>query len=544
MQLQNDISIDELPTSVESLLMLEAADRNLEDLAHAQSAGAHARFAKYRDDPLRFVKEALAGHLWSKQAQIAFSVVANRRTAVPSCHDVGKSATAARIAAWWLSSHPPGEAFVVTTAPTFKQVKNILWREINRVQKRGKLPGRCNQTEWYIDEQIVAFGVSPSDYDPTAFQGIHERYVLVILDEACGVAKSIWDAADTLITNEDSRILAIGNPDDPATQFAEVCKPGSGWHVIQIDALESPNFTGEKIPDVLKPLLISPVWVEEKRKAWGEDSPLYQSKVRGKFPKGGLDGLVPYDDLLKAIGRELPAVGDEELGVDVARYGEDHTVIYYRHGPVAKRWDKFLKKDTMYTVGRIVQCCRENPGIKRVKIDDVGVGGGVTDRLNELKRFAKAGNTEQGAKELINVEIVPVNVGQGPATDTVSRERFFNLRAELSWAMRERFIAGDIALEESANSDDVMAQACAIKYGPNSRGLLVLESKDDMKKRGLHSPDDWDALVLAYARPSFAGQGFLDYIRSEMAKTEEQKKQPTQAAASVPVSVNEGHVKT
>jgi hypothetical protein len=122
---------------------------------------------------------------------------------------------------------PPGEAFVVTTAPTFPQVKFILWKEIARAHKKGRLPGRTNQVEWWIEGEIVAYGRKPDDLDMAAFQGIHARRVLVVVDEACGVAPAIWNGgAETLITNDESHILAIGNPDDPATYFAQICKPG------------------------------------------------------------------------------------------------------------------------------------------------------------------------------------------------------------------------------------------------------------------------------------------------------------------------------
>ena len=242
------------------------------------------RFSKYRDDPVGFITAILREWPWSKQREIAESVRDNRHTAVQSAHDTGKSFIASRIAAWWLSVFPPGEAFVVTSAPTFAQVRAILWREINRAHSKGNLPGRVNQTEWHIGNEIVAYGRKPADYDESAFQGIHARHVLVILDEAGGIPKQLWDAAETLTTNEGCRVLAIGNPDSPLTEFKRVCDAGTGWNVIHVDGYESPNFTDEEVPDDIRPLLISPMWVEERKQAWGEDSPIFISKVRGRFP--------------------------------------------------------------------------------------------------------------------------------------------------------------------------------------------------------------------------------------------------------------------
>ena len=447
---------------------------------------AASDLARYLKDPVGFVEERLLGFLWSKQKDIARSVVSHRRTAVKSCHDVGKTALAARIGAWWLSVHKPGDAFLVTSAPTFAQVKALLWREINRVHGQGRLPGRVNQTEWLFGNEIVGFGRSPPDTDPTAFQGIHARYVLVVLDEACGIAKTLWDAADTLIANDDSRILVIGNPDDPATEFHEVCKPGSGWNVIRIAASMSPNFTGEAVPDWLSPLLVGKTWVEEKRRRWGEKSPLYISKVDGEFPEQSEDGLLSFKDLRAAVERSLPAEGDNELGVDVARFGGDATIIYHRMGPVARKVGELRQRDLMQTVALVLRCVAKT-GATRVKIDDAGMGGGVTDRLKELRM--------EGA---FDAQLVPVNVGE-KATTTEDATKFMNLRAQLNWGLRELFHAG---LIDIADDDDLLAQASSIRYKFTSANRILIESKEDMKKRGLPSPDHWDALVLCFANYS------------------------------------------
>lgn len=465
--------------------------------AEASRGDLTKRFARWARDPVGFIVDGLKGFLWSKQREICQSVVNHRRTAVRSCHDVGKTALAARIGAWWLCVHPPGEAFVVTLAPTGHQVKALLWREMARVHRAGGLPGRLNQTEWYIGDELVAFGRSPKDTDPTAIQGIHARYVLVINDEACGIAHALWDAEDSLIANEDSRILAIGNPDDPNTQFGIVCKPGSGWNVIGISAFESPNFTGEAIPGWLVPLLISKIWVTEKLKSWGETSPIYQAKVLGEFPEQSTDSLIPLSAIYAAQARPIEPSDPNELGVDVARFGGDHTVIMHRRGDVVRRLSKDHNRDLMYVTGLVVRALKET-GATKAKIDDAGLGGGVTDRLNELKREGKIA---------AGVEIVPVNVGEGAQeveeTDEKSPdERFANLKAELNWGIRERFLDGRISLAQNklGDMDDLMSQAGQIKYDYTSNGLIQMEAKKVMKKRtrGV-SPDDWDALVLAFA---------------------------------------------
>jgi len=287
-------------------------------------------------DPVAWVTERLGERLWSAQRTIARAVRDHRRVAVRSAQDVGKSRIASRLACWWIDTHPLGEAFVVTTAPSFKQVQAVLWREMRVAHRAGSLAGVMTETDWKISGQLVAFGRKPADYDPDAFQGIHALYVLVILDEACGVPESLWNAAETLTANEGSRFLAIGNPDDPTSSFASVCLPGSGWHTIRIDGYDSPNFTTEPVPDELRGLLLSPTWVEERKRSWGEDSHLFISKVRGEFPEEADDALIPLSWIRAAQARyeELPEDTEASLvlGVDVARYGSAETVIVARRG--------------------------------------------------------------------------------------------------------------------------------------------------------------------------------------------------------------------
>jgi hypothetical protein len=180
------------------------------------------------------------------EREIGEIVVRNRYSAVKASHDVSKSHTVSRLACWWIDVHPPGEAFVVTTAPT-TQVEAILWRCIGAAHRKGSLPGRITlDAKWYVGQALVGYERKPANYDHAAFQGIHARYVLVIIDEAGGVPKSIFDAVDALATNIDARVVAVGNTDDPASHFATICKPGSGWRVETISAVDPPAHTGAR----------------------------------------------------------------------------------------------------------------------------------------------------------------------------------------------------------------------------------------------------------------------------------------------------------
>jgi hypothetical protein len=439
------------------------------------------RSVLYGREPARWVTDRLGEHLWSKQREILAAVATERFVAVPSCHGVGKSFTAARTVAWWLDIHPPGEAFAVTTAPTFPQVRAILWREIAQAARKGKLLGHLNQTEWLIGNELVAFGRKPSDWNQEAFQGIHARYVLVIIDEACGVPESIWTAAETLVTNADSRILAIGNPDDPTSHFAKICKPNSGWHVMPISAFDSPNFTDEQVPTAIAEQLTSVGWVEERKVRWGENSPLYQAKVLGRFPDQANDALIPLSWIERARergrARDLTAVdGPVFLGVDVALSG-DETVILKLQDGYAAVIEAYRGKDTMETAGH-VQLLRTQLDAE-ARIDAVGIGRGVFDRLAEIKA----------------ARVYGLNAGGG-AQD---REQFINARAEWFWQLRTALDPERPHLDLDPDDELLAEQLSLIRYKITSRGQILIESKDDMRKRGMASPDRADALMLAAA---------------------------------------------
>lgn len=158
------------------------------------------------------------------------AVVANPRTAVKSCHGIGKSFAAAILAAWWIDVHPPGTVIVVTTATTGDQVHAIVWAEIKANHAAAGLPGRILESDqWKLNDlasTLVGIGRKPKDTDEHGFQGIHRRYVLAILDEAWGVPEVLW-GGEAITTNADCRILAIENPDDPNTEFGR-SRTGAG----------------------------------------------------------------------------------------------------------------------------------------------------------------------------------------------------------------------------------------------------------------------------------------------------------------------------
>lgn len=420
------------------------------------------------------------------------------QTAVQSCHSAGKSFISAVIAAWWIDSHPAGEAFVVTSAPTGHQVKAILWREINRMHKRGGLKGRTNLTEWYDDAgELVAFGRKPNDYEPTAFQGIHARYVLVILDEACGIPKVLWEAASSLASNENGRILAIGNPDDPTSEFASVCER-STWHRIRISAFDTPNFTSEVVPDIVREMLVSRRWVDEKKEEWGELSPTYTSKVLGMFPTDAEDGVVPHSWAVKCRYTELQPDGEVELGFDVSGGGNDRSVCWARRGSkVLRKWVWKGISDPLELATLVLEEAITPSGATSIKIDSIGVGWGVGGIIDGWHR--------DGRHDCV---VVPVNVG----TAAYDSEHFLNLRAEVWWNLRELCRQELVDLAEL--DDDDMTELTLPKYHTrNPRQRIQIEKKDEIRKRtGGKSPDSADALCLAFHVETWEAEDWSGYV--------------------------------
>lgn len=447
----------------------------------------------YRQSCAKWITNKLGEFLWSKQIQICNSVDKNRRTAVYSCHRIGKSFLAGRLAVWWIDTHDPGTAMVVTSSHSAVQVKAAIWREIGRVHARGKFPGRMNQAEWHMtmpngNEELVAFGRKPADEDHTAFQGIYSKHILILIDEACYIAKPLWDGIDTLASNEFSRVVAFGNPDDINTEFGEVCKPGSGWNSIQIGYADTPNFTGEEVPDKVKEMLIGPTWVAEKLRKWGEDNPFYQSKVLGKFPDVTTDGLFKIQWIKDAQERSLEKGLPIEIGADVGAGGNKSTI--------ACRWGDFvriLKEDqnpnTMETLSNILEEIKVT-GADIAKVDNVGIGHGCVDRAEEMSTDQQLKRENPDLVRRANL-VKGVNVGE-KANDS---SEFINIRAEGYWSLRERFQEGKIDIDP--NDEDLAAQLLDIK-SKRTVGRIQIESKQDMRKRGRESPDRADAVMLAF----------------------------------------------
>jgi hypothetical protein len=441
-----------------------------------------------RKDPVWFVENVLGDRPWQKQKEILEAVRDNKEVAVASCHAAGKSWISARAVLWFLYCFSFSR--VVTTAPTFPQVKDIIWQEIKQAHGAARKPLGGKPLDVRLELRPNWFATGRSTDDANRLQGPHSPtgHVLVVADEAAGIEPDIWTAIDGITSSEDSHTLSIGNPTESSGEFFEKFKR-PGVRKIRISAFDTPNFTafGITLEDIRAgtwkdkitgpqpaPYLITPAWVADKWEKWGESSPLFASRVLGQFPESSTDALIPLTWIERAQRTRLEPGEPNLLAVDVARFGSDFTVIGQRRGPVARILKVTHQEDTMATTGRVVQVLQESRATE-ARIDVVGLGAGVYDRLKELEKPA-----------------VEMQAGQAPQNS----ERFLNARAEWYWGLRERFEAGDIDLDED---EDLAFQLSSIKYKPNSRGQIVIESKEDMKKRGLKSPDKADMIMMLFA---------------------------------------------
>lgn len=428
--------------------------------------------AKYQSNPDKWCDDILGVKLWSMQKNIIRSIFENRDTRVRSCYSIGKTFVSACAVLAFINLMTPCK--IITSAPTWHQVSNLLWSEINylfktRLQPKG-FPGTILQTMLRMRDDWFAIGFSSND--PINFQGYHQKHVLVILDEAPGIRPDIVDGTKALTSSGDAHTLWIGNPIDQTDHFFRSfqdinipshCK-------FKISAFDTPNFTGEIVPEEVKEKLINKQWVSDRKKEWGEDSPLYQSKVLAEFPEGGENQVITLRECEEARRREIDPIGDKEIGVDVARFGSDLTVYTPIQGNVMQDQITESKKDTMEVAGRIANLIR-NEGYIIAKVDVIGIGSGVVDRLLEL---------ELGC------------IGINSAEKAFDSEKYFNRRTEMWFDAKEWLKDGKLP-----NDDELIADLTAPLYIYTSKGQYKMESKEETKKRLGRSPDRGDSAVMA-----------------------------------------------
>jgi hypothetical protein len=450
-------------------------------------------FNRFRRDPLAFAREMfpwgegeLEKHTGPRvwQAGVMKTIADHLqgpkkhqplRIAVASGHGIGKSACIGMILNWAMTTCE--DCRCVVTANTENQLRTKTWPEVAKWMRLSRLA-----SEWSVPAMSVynnapdkekswrADAIPWSENNTEAFAGLHNegKRILVIYDEASKIADKVWEVTDGALTDSDTEIiwLAFGNPTQNTGRFRECFgRYRHQWVTHQIDS--------RKVEGTNKDYL------NEFVATHGEDSDIVKVRIRGQFPSQSAAQFINSEVVEDAQIRRLQAIDPGApliLGVDIARFGDDKCVIRGRHGRDGKPFPaiKWRGMDTVFSAGKVAQAI-ETYKPEAVFIDGGGVGGGVVDILKS-----------QGYR------IVEVNFG-GQAKDSV---KYANKRAEMWGEMRDWLMTGTIDKDDELRDDLIGPEYL---FDKDSR--ILLEKKDDMKKRGLASPDDGDALALTFAAP-------------------------------------------
>ncbi|MEI7876063.1 MAG: terminase [Alphaproteobacteria bacterium] len=452
-----------------------------------------------RQDPLGFVRWAfpwgegpLAGHdgpeAWQADVlrEIRQQLRARSgpvRVAVASGHGVGKSALVAWLLLWASATVPSTRG--VVTANTETQLKTKTWAELGKwhglvtTHDFNELGATSLASRLPVPEGAGRIDVVPwAAHNAEAFAGLHNKgsRILVVFDEASAIADAIWETAEGALTDADTEIIwiAFGNPTRTAGRFFECFNRfRARWHTQQVDSRAVSLTDKQQLAR----------WVAD----YGEDSDFVRVRVRGQFPRAGSMQFIDTELVELAMKRPVdPATHQLNplvMGVDVARFGDDRSVIVLRRGFDARTWpmEKHQGLDLMTLAARVAERAAAE-GVRAVFVDEGGIGAGVVDRLRQLGVPFVFGVHFGGKPETWDAE------GAKP--------KYANKRAEM-WGNMKAWLA-QASLPEDP---ELRADLTGCEYGYDGSQAIQLEKKADMKKRGLASPDIGDALALTFALP-------------------------------------------
>lgn len=436
---------------------------------------------EYHGNPVGFVRDILGAEPLPYQAEFLEALAdGERKMSVRSGHGTGKSTAASWAMLWFVMLRFPNK--VVVTAPTSGQLFDALFAELKRWI--NELPDPL-KVMLIVKNDRVELAAAPSEAfisartsraeTPEALAGVHSDNVMLVVDEASGVPEAVFEAAAGSMSGHSAVTIMLSNPTRSSGTFFESQTRLSGsWWTRRWSCVDSP--------------LVSDEFVDEMRLRYGEDSNAFRIRVLGEFPLADDDTIIPFHLVESAMHRDIQVAEDTAVvwGLDVARFGSDKTALARRQGAVITDISSWQGLDLMQTVGRVKA---EYDGLspsqrpREILVDVIGMGGGVVDRLREL-----------------GLPVRGVNVGEAPSMgDTYS-----NLRAELWFKMRGWLEQRTSRLPKN---DQLVAELTSIRYSFLSSGKMKAESKDDMRKRGLASPDLADAVCLTLAADAVTAMG-------------------------------------
>jgi phage terminase large subunit len=428
----------------------------------------------YRNDPVAFVVDVLGVEPDEWQKDFLRAVASgHRRISIRSGHGVGKSTGASWAMLWYLLTRYPVK--IVVTAPTSSQLYDALFAEVKRwvkalppalaellEAKQERIELRSSPTEAFISAR------TSRAEQPEALQGIHSDNVMLIADEASGVPEQVFEAAAGSMSGHAATTILLGNPVRSSGFFyATHHRLASEWWTRRVSCADSPR--------------VSPAYLAEMQSRYGEESNAYRVRVLGEFPRSDDDTIIPMELLEAAIHRDVARsdVAQTVWGLDVARFGSDSSALCKRAGnavlePV-RRWRGL---DLMQLTGAVVaeyEALTHEERPVEILVDSIGLGAGVVDRLRELNLPARG-----------------INVSESPAMGGTYR----NLRAELWYKAKAWFEKRDCKLPKD---EQLVSELATVRYKFSSNGKTQVEGKDEIRRRGLASPDLADAFVLTFA---------------------------------------------
>jgi hypothetical protein len=431
---------------------------------------------EYRDHPVKFVELVLEAKPLPWQKDFLNSIASGeRRISVRAGHGVGKSTACSWALIWHLLTRFPQKA--ICTAPTAGQLFDALFSEVKHWINR--LPPSLRDTIEVYSDRIVQKGTPESSFisartssaeRPEALAGVHSEHVLLICDEASAIPEAVFESAAGSMSGHSATTILIGNPTRNTGLFFKTHHSlSSDWKTMHVSCLSNP--------------LVANDFIEQIKATYGEGSNAYRVRVLGEFALRDDDVLIPAELVDGAMQRDVVLNTSEPLiyGVDVARFGDDRTVICKRQGNVVVGFKHWSGEDLMGTVGRIVhESSLDKP--EEICVDSIGLGGGVADRLRELGHNVR-----------------DVNVSESAALN----QQAARLRDELWMAAKDWLDTRAVKLPKD---DDLRAELTGPTYNFTSNGKIKVEGKSEMKRRGMRSPDLADALCLTFASQA-AGVG-------------------------------------
>jgi len=447
------------------------------------------RRALYEKDIVFFAREVLRFDPDGWQKETLVDISRHNRVSVKSGQGVGKTSVEAVALLWFLTCFR--FARVIATAPTRQQLHDVLWSEVSKWQAGSPLLGDIlTWTKTYIymkGHEKRWFAVARTATKPENMQGFHEDNMMFIVDEASGVADPIMEAILGTLSGGNNKLLMCGNPTKTSGTFYESHTADRAlYRCHTVSSLDSPRTNKENIQTLIR--------------KYGADSNFARVRIFGDFPVAEDDVYIPLPlaEHSVQLGRDY-AVSEPvtlvHIGCDVARFGGDQTVIGYKVNEQAKFYSKTHGQDTMKTADKIVElgetlrAKHKWTGKIPVKIDDGGVGGGVVDRLKQLKR----GNPER----LAWLEVFPVTFGT-----RINNKYYHDSTSYMTGVVKKLLTAFDDAGAGKPvelvlpDDDNLIAQLTTRKYRLTDASKIQVESKEAMKKRGLPSPDEADCLLL------------------------------------------------